>query len=138
LKSEHWLDIKRRYRASGLPQACWCGETKVDLHHVTYKRIGRENLTDLRPLCRKHHDEIHAVKTGARTRSKTPVLTRRMKRKLARSGTFETCPSPAEVLAARTPKGGWTKAQMIVWGLPWPPPKGWRKDLERRYENRAT
>lgn len=34
-----------------------------------------------------------------------------------------------EVLRARTAKGGWTKAQLTQWGIPWPPPKGWKKKL---------
>lgn len=31
-----------------------------------------------------------------------------------------------EIEAARTPKGGWTRAQLEAWGVPWPPTKGWR------------
>ena len=42
-------------------------------------------------------------------------------------------PSPDEVLQARTPAGGWTRQQLAEWGVPWPPPKGWRRDLEERY-----
>ena len=38
-------------------------------------------------------------------------------------------PTEAEIDAAKTPKGGWTKAQLARWGLGWPPPKGWRKIL---------
>ena len=44
-----------------------------------------------------------------------------------------TLPSPEEVEAARTERGGWTKETLAAWGVPWPPPKGWKKDLERRY-----
>lgn len=35
----------------------------------------------------------------------------------------------AEIEAARTPAGGWTKAQLAEWGVPWPPPKGWKRAL---------
>lgn len=35
----------------------------------------------------------------------------------------------AEIEAARTEKGGWTKAQLAKWGLPWPPPRGWKDRL---------
>lgn len=35
------------------------------------------------------------------------------------------------VEAKKTPNGGWTKAQLAEWGVPWPPPKGWRKNLEK-------
>lgn len=46
-------------------------------------------------------------------------------------------PSPAEVIAARTPAGGWTRAQLAAWGIEWPPPKGWKKMLERRYAEKV-
>lgn len=38
--------------------------------------------------------------------------------------------SRAEIEAAMTPAGGFTKATLAAWGVPWPPPKGWRKKLE--------
>lgn len=38
-------------------------------------------------------------------------------------------PTAAEIEAAKTPRGGWTKAQLAAWGVPWPPPKGWRAAL---------
>lgn len=40
-----------------------------------------------------------------------------------------TMPSPDEVEAARTLAGGWTRDQLAAWGVPWPPPKGWRQRL---------
>ena len=40
-----------------------------------------------------------------------------------------TCPTPEEIEAAKTPSGGWTKEQLAKWGVPWPPPKGWREAL---------
>jgi hypothetical protein len=36
-----------------------------------------------------------------------------------------------EIDAARTPKGSWTKARLAQWGVPWPPPGGWRDRLIR-------
>ncbi len=60
IRSPEWYEVRSRYRASKLPQTCKaCGETKVELHHKTYKRLGRERLTDLVPLCRKHHQQAH-------------------------------------------------------------------------------
>lgn len=38
-------------------------------------------------------------------------------------------PTAAEIAAARSPAGGWTKAQLAEWGVSWPPPKGWRQAL---------
>ena len=34
-----------------------------------------------------------------------------------------------EIEAARTPAGGWTRRQLAQWGVPWPPPKGWKARL---------
>jgi hypothetical protein len=34
-----------------------------------------------------------------------------------------------EIDAARSPKGGFTKETLVGWGIPWPPPKGWRQML---------
>ena len=34
-----------------------------------------------------------------------------------------------EIEAGRSEKGGYSKAQLALWGVPWPPPKGWREAL---------
>lgn len=36
-----------------------------------------------------------------------------------------------EIEDARTSRGGWTRATLESWGVPWPPPKGWRMALIR-------
>lgn len=62
LESGHWQDTRRRYWASDQPHDCICGETEgLQLHHMTYQRIGREALTDLTPLCGRCHSMIHAL-----------------------------------------------------------------------------
>jgi hypothetical protein len=33
------------------------------------------------------------------------------------------------ITAARTANGGWTRAQLAEWGVPWPPPKRWKHEL---------
>jgi len=35
----------------------------------------------------------------------------------------------AEIDAAKSPRGGWARATLARWGVPWPPPKGWQKAL---------
>ncbi len=30
-----------------------------------------------------------------------------------------------------SPRGGYTRTQLAEWGVPWPPPRGWRRQLER-------
>jgi len=34
-----------------------------------------------------------------------------------------------QIQAAKTENGGWTKAQLLEWGVPWPPEKGWQQKL---------
>ena len=34
-----------------------------------------------------------------------------------------------EIEAGRSPNGGWSKATLASWGVPWPPPKGWKSRL---------
>ena len=41
-------------------------------------------------------------------------------------------PTAEDIEAARTPKGGWTRKQLAEWGIPWPPPRGWKKALEEK------
>lgn len=62
LNSGTWRAVKARYRASGRPQACECGETDVQLHHITYDRVGGTELdADLIPLCNTCHHLVHAL-----------------------------------------------------------------------------
>lgn len=71
LRSPHWQDVRRRYWASKMPKNCAvCGRNDVprDLHHRTYKRLGKERLHDLVPLCRQCHDETHVVAADRKAR----------------------------------------------------------------------
>lgn len=34
-----------------------------------------------------------------------------------------------EIDGQMTPAGGWTRATLAGWGVPWPPPRGWRQAL---------
>lgn len=38
-------------------------------------------------------------------------------------------PTAAEIQAAMTKNGAWKKATLKSWGVPWPPPKGWKQRL---------
>lgn len=35
----------------------------------------------------------------------------------------------ADIERGKSPKGGWTRETLAGWGVPWPPPKGWKDDL---------
>ena len=34
-----------------------------------------------------------------------------------------------EILAARTPAGAWKRDTLAQWGVPWPPPSGWKRQI---------
>ena len=62
IRSEKWKRVRKRY-AKNYPMRCYvCGSTKrVQLHHKTYKRLGRERMSDLLWLCEECHMLVHAV-----------------------------------------------------------------------------
>lgn len=66
IASEHWRATRARYFASDLPQACICGTTEVQLHHMTYERVGAERLSDLTPLCHSCHALVHVLEFQGR------------------------------------------------------------------------
>lgn len=43
----------------------------------------------------------------------------------------------AEIDAARSPRGGWTRETLSRWNVPWPPPAGWRQALLRGEDDDA-
>lgn len=60
LESAHWQQFQQRYKDSGMSMRCAvCSQKLIQLHHHTYKRLGREKLTDVTPLCRRHHLKVH-------------------------------------------------------------------------------
>jgi len=64
LETEHWKKLKEKYWLSGLSKVCQrCGKSNIpyDFHHRTYKRIGREYLMDIIPLCRECHYKSHDI-----------------------------------------------------------------------------
>lgn len=64
IRSKAWQQVRRRFWASRLPKECYCYgwlDGPKDLHHRTYKNLGRENLRDLVPLCRDCHDRVHEM-----------------------------------------------------------------------------
>lgn len=38
-------------------------------------------------------------------------------------------PNRAEIEAAKTPDGGWTRETLAGWGIEWPPKKGWKRAM---------
>lgn len=40
-----------------------------------------------------------------------------------------------QINAAKTERGGWTKETLAGWGIPWPPPRGWKEKLMDGFES---
>lgn len=62
LRSDHWNQVKRRFyrRLNHKHQCEACKSRKrLNLHHKTYERIGREKLSDLCLLCHSCHKRVH-------------------------------------------------------------------------------
>ena len=60
LNSNSWKNLKAKVikRDGGICQGCFL-ELPLDVHHLTYERIGDELGVDLISLCRQCHDRIH-------------------------------------------------------------------------------
>jgi 5-methylcytosine-specific restriction endonuclease McrA len=61
LRSPGWQQRRGRVLARAGYRCEHCGaRVKLDVHHLTYARRGREELTDLVALCRACHRREHA------------------------------------------------------------------------------
>ena len=62
LQSAHWYFMLRLKRESVGNKCEICGSPHdLQVHHLTYERIGKERLEDLQVLCRYHHKKAHGI-----------------------------------------------------------------------------
>lgn len=63
LLSEAWQKVRTAYYLHPeTVKECVCGEDdwlRLYLHHLTYERVGKEDVFDLRPLCARCHRDVH-------------------------------------------------------------------------------
>lgn len=60
LNSNEWKKLKRKVIARDNGICCGCGEKRtLDVHHLTYDRVGNELMTDLISLCSVCHARVH-------------------------------------------------------------------------------
>lgn len=59
LLSPEWTAFRTRYRAKHPMVCASCDGPAVHLHHVDYRRVGRERLTDVVPMCARCHRAAH-------------------------------------------------------------------------------
>jgi len=63
LQSKHWKELRKRFYKKNKKVCSVCGATKkIQLHHLTYIRLGKERLSDLMSVCDSCHHLIHKKK----------------------------------------------------------------------------
>jgi len=74
LESDAWQNIRKKILNRDNNKCVVCGtSSNLDIHHITYERVGNEDVDDLVTVCRKHHNEIHK-KYGYDYDKKFPVI----------------------------------------------------------------
>ena len=60
LYSKHWRETRvRKLKDVGYKCEKCQQRGRLDVHHLTYARIGREKMSDLQVLCRPCHEKEH-------------------------------------------------------------------------------
>lgn len=60
LQSKRWQEKRKMALARANHKCAACGATKrLDVHHLTYERLGNERQEDLMVLCRPCHESTH-------------------------------------------------------------------------------
>lgn len=107
----------------------WHGRTKVEVPG-TVGLVDIHDTTDYRPPKRtpgpRSNPGSPVVQGHSQARQETLLSTSRQEQ-------LPVLPSPDDIEAARTPAGGFTRAQLAAWGVAWPPPKGWKRQLNDRW-----
>lgn len=147
INSEAWQKTRNRYKNSRLSQNCYCclrSDVPMDLHHKTYKSLGKENLNHLTKVCRSCHEIIHEIvkeqkvhvwvatkfvrglfqRPKAKTLAKIEKEQQKIARKIARKKI-----DPEAVLHLLDTKRGFSRELVTSWGVPWPLRHGWKKRL---------
>jgi hypothetical protein len=101
IKSDYWEERKRKYFETHDRTCAVCGHPDVDLHHIKYGNYGSERDSDLAPLCRFHHQELHFT-IGVRrdTKYQSAHVIEELREKW--SGQFRTL--PVESMPVSTPQ----------------------------------
>jgi hypothetical protein len=88
-----------------------------------------------------HYGKIVCAECGRHLKwIRTPLAIRRERRMEAKRAkrVLVWLPSPKEIELNKTAKGGWTRITLESWGVPWPPRKGWKKELEEKFRKSSS
>lgn len=58
LKSEEWINLRTLVMSTD-PDCQCCGKKAHDAHHLVYRNIVDVRISDLLPVCRSCHEELH-------------------------------------------------------------------------------
>mgnify|MGYP003418506387 CR=1 FL=1 len=62
IRSDEWKEFRKGYFQRHEKKCRVCGSAhNIQLHHITYERLGNEADDDLAPLCEGCHDEVHGL-----------------------------------------------------------------------------
>lgn len=75
LNSEHWKQTKERFKQTSMYRQgrcfiCCNAAIEKHIHHLSYKRLGKERMSDLRLLCAICHAVVHDHGSCRKLRSK--------------------------------------------------------------------
>lgn len=60
LNSEHWKIVKKNFYKANERKCNKCySDKELHIHHLTYKNIGNEDMSDLVCLCKECHFKLH-------------------------------------------------------------------------------
>ena len=94
LRTKHWKNIKKMYNKMYKYECSCCGSNKtgLHLHHITYDRVGNEEIDDLVYLCKECHNKIHSIITETKDSSVLQELKKKRKaRKRGGTGRCNRC-----------------------------------------------
>lgn len=62
LLTPHWLSLrdKIKHKANHKCEACSSNQS-LQVHHLTYERLGQESIDDLMCLCEAYHNLVHSL-----------------------------------------------------------------------------
>jgi hypothetical protein len=72
-----WWRARRLLVGQAVGWRCACGARATQVHHLTYRRLGRERDSDLVALCAGCHAEIHGKSLRRRERRRRTAEQRR-------------------------------------------------------------
>jgi 5-methylcytosine-specific restriction endonuclease McrA len=59
LKSEHWQEVRKEKLKQAGYKCERCGaKESLDIHHLHYRTLGHERMSDLQALCRSCHQKV--------------------------------------------------------------------------------